>query len=414
VSTRSDHFAPQIAALLLGSALALLPLTIQPGRALLRSAGISIGWAAKLREAPAGGVPPRYYQLPEVPIGDSAWRRSGPVEVWANVLADYLEYSGVEDHPYHSLAPVRVSYGPLGFRDELPAKEGGIAMVGSSYLEAGFAGVEDTIPGQLQARHGRPAANFGMSFARPEDVLAHLEYFVLPTRPEWVVWVISERLELGDVEDPRVAKSFEWALRGRARDFLRGWIGSFSDSISRRLGERAKSPASVGIYRFLCRYRAAGHDIQVHCPPPPPAAEVTRSIAALRPAVSQAGERIAQSGAGLLVVMVPTLVRTLDGVIEPAEPSERARFREGASVHPLDNGVERLGEMVRALGSLYLDLTPALSAAAARGVLTNNPILDRHLNADGMAIAADEIARTLDLAELRNRASDEGSGRIAP
>jgi hypothetical protein len=170
----------------------------------------------------------------------------------------------------------------------------------------------------------------------------------------------------------------------------------------------------VALYRFLCRYRAAGHDMQIHCPPPPTPAEVATRIDALRPAVARARAQVHDSGARLLVVMVPTRVRTLDGVIEPAEPSARALWIPGTPLHRLDNGVDGFGAMVRAQGARYLDLTPALSAAARNGVLTDNPILDRHLNAAGMAIAADEIARAIENAERRDGASDEGSGRIAP
>lgn len=404
-----DGWLGQITALGLGASLALLALCSAPARALLRSAGVSPGWSAKLRESRSGAELPRFYRLPAIALEGGAYRRSGPVEIWRNVLADFAEFSGLSDHPYGGLAPVRVSYGPLGFRDELPAPPGGVALVGSSYLEAGYAEARDTVPGQLVRHHGLAASNFGMSFARSEDVLAHLERFVLPTKPAWVVWLVSERFELGDVDDPRAAAAASGG-DGSVRAFGRAWRASLWESVARRLaGEPAPDTATLARYR--CLYRVAGATQVVDCPPPPPPQSVARSVAALRPVVADMAARVRAAGAELLVVSVPTRARTLSRFLEPVDPAARRRWRRGTPLFRLDNGYERFGEMVRREGVAFLDLTPALTAAAGEGVLTDNPILDRHLSAAGMAIAADEIARALREHDAGPGARSVGSAR---
>jgi hypothetical protein len=43
----------------------------------------------------------------------------------------------------------------------------------------------------------------------------------------------------------------------------------------------------------------------------------------------------------------------------------------------------------------FIDFTPALAAASARGILTFNPIVDSHLNAAGDEVVAETLAEQM-------------------
>ncbi len=367
---------------LAGSVVTLALLGTEPGRRLAGRGSISLDFAAKLATQPARSAP-IFYTRPTLPVEPGVRRRGGPHTVYGNVLADFARFMGEPGEPYRELAPVRISYGPLGFRDELPARPGGIAVVGSSYVEAGFAAVADTIPGQLTNVHGRAASNFGVSNADGVAMLAYLRRFVLPTKPSAVVWVVSERFDLRP--RPVYEVSFREFVPGNGLDlvkaFGRAWSRSLRSAfdappIARLEDDRAEATR--------CRFRPTGALVDVY--PAPDSLGV--AMGAFLWQARAALDLCRAADAKFLVVLVPARPRFLAPELEAPDG--------GSVAWKLSQDYDNIIRSLKGKGVHAVDLTPALAACVARGELPVVPIVDQHLNALGMSVVASETAAALE------------------
>jgi hypothetical protein len=339
------------------------------------------------------------YTRPNVSTGKHFVRRRGRWVEEGRVLAEGAEAMGSLDHPYGELAPVRVSFGRYGFRDEFEPAPGGTAVLGASYVEAAFADAEDTIPGWLHRDHGVTASNFGVAFAGGFTALHILERYVLPTRPARVVWIFAERAAFERLVSehpgfrarprsapprPGFAAYVDETLAGfrlsgllRARRRLHDWFPLWVDPLPPELAplhSASRSPHGS----FALAEEEIPVDVALLWKPeflriaPRLLAEVLAKMNAMT------GER----GIEFRVVYIPSRLRLLEGMW----------VRRPAGREDLPDLFEIVARECRKLEIPVTDATPALRARLAEGVLVINPIHDQHLNAAGMRVVAGLIA----------------------
>jgi hypothetical protein len=104
--------------------------------------------------------------------------------------------------------------------------------------------------------------------------------------------------------------------------------------------------------------------------------------------IRQAHDLCAGAGARFLVTFIPTKLRVYARLVHPDSVNVPAAATA-------DDFPRRLAAMVAGAGE-FLDLTPALEAAARRGVLTYFPGYDTHWSPAGHRTAAHAIARFLE------------------
>lgn len=340
---------------------------------------------------------PIFYQRPSVPSGVYFFRRPGPAVETGRVLMQSPGASLAPVRAYAEAPPVRVSYGRYGFRDELPARPGGVAILGSSYVEAGFADAGDTIPGWLQRDHGWPASNWGMSFTGVYAARSTLERFVLPTRPAMVVWVFAERadFDMAIREHDRIAHVPGPVLPGLFRFVAETWrvwtAGAFARvrAIWSPATTSSHEPAPV---RDGARFVAPGSRIfeigrrrvRMQLSRVPAPAAVREALPLLRDELASMARAARAHGAGFAVAFLPVRTRLLAG-------HETSRPRLPA----LPDHAARLGAVCRSLDIPFVDTTPDLRRVLDAGTQVLNPLWDMHLNAEGMRTVARAIALRL-------------------
>jgi hypothetical protein len=339
---------------------------------------------------PSGaGDYPVFYQTPSVRTGGAFRRRSGPRVEERNVLG-FVPGFDAPDPRYADTPPVRVSYGRYGFRDEYPAVEGGMALLGDSYLEAGFAAAPETIVGWLHRDYGIEAANFGVSLTGGFSHLHFLSHFVLPTRPAQVVWVFSDRHQFN-----QIPKEFAYVRAyGRPERLLPGLSTYLSQTVSGfagialaegrqtlaqweslvGLGHRSESPPPAPTVTFLLGNES--HDITIGDPPDP--ARIEQSRPYLRIVLYWLKHLSEEAGAEAGVVYLPSRRDLLRRAFDPDAPR--------GTTH----GFRVLQEEAAAIGLRIADTTPRLTRELAAGRMVLNH-RDQHLNSAGMRIVAGVI-----------------------
>jgi hypothetical protein len=334
---------------------------------------------------------PTYYVLPGVPTGGVHKRRGGPSVETRRVLAEASEAFGRSDHPYGEEPPVRISRGRYGFRDELPAEPGGHAILGASFVEAGFVEADDTIPGWLRRDHGVAASNFGLAGAGGRTLAHALERFALPTQPDRVTWVFSEGYGFAALGKELAAAQRHHRSEPRLGPFWRSVFEAsegMATSAWRRAvdcGTRWRHPLEQPLrltpqalpQRAVVSWGGGGSaTVDLSGPPPALTFELTRPLFA--EVLTRMAGACREAGSAFQVVFVP---------------SRATLFREAAPSFPdYTSGCAEfvLAECQRQ-GVRVHDATPALREAA-RAELVVNPVYDLHLNSAGMRAVARVIA----------------------
>ena len=360
---------------------------------------------------------------PGTPTGRYFTRRRA-ASYTGNVLAAVPRLKGLP-HPYGELEPIRARYGRYGFRDELPAKPEGTAVIGSSYVEAGFANAEDTIPGWLQRDHELAASNFGVAYSGGggDTALHYLERYVLPTRPKHVVWVVAERADLEvtlqmrlEIEayrrpSPRLTTSLGGHLYQSSKGFVESAFLRALDSRdqwARGFGLASNADAAGG-WSLAGLSREEAQAVVAHyakvLPKKPlriltlgdrhhpidlnegPSREVLEHvIPILHPILQDMKAACFEAGASFSVVFLPSRETLFAGspALSPPIPAQERNL-----------SYQVLSRLCAKSAIPVTDSTPALRRALAKGELIHNPVMDHHLNAKGMRLVAAEIAQLL-------------------
>ncbi len=192
-----------------------------------------------------------------------------------------------------------------------------------------------------------------------------------------------------------VGYDWERRLRDNVPIFYRQPTEPIGDIFFRRPGPAGVIESRVPSPRRLLRdaYFASDHgDVPVSLIyTPPGSAKLTSEQSAL---LGSTVRSMAESGRRHRIepwlVYMPCKFRVLHGHLRFTEDAE-ARLRQW---QPSDLPAV-MARMAAASSVGFIDVTPALEAESARGVLTYNSVADTHLNRHGSAVVAHAIAAAL-------------------
>lgn len=379
------------------------------GRFAACTASVAAGFA--IMEAPAAIGRVDYREIFHTPT--PPWKRSGnlpdPELLFMRRPDQRLalrfqgsDLHGLRDAPATTYA-CDTTLDAHGFRNPPGLDSADVVLVGDSFVEGLQVADGDLVSARLAKRLGAPVANLGRTGYGPRQELAVLERYAEGFGPRACVWFFYEGNDLQDLEAYEADRGRVMALRPES--FKRAWYArSFARNSAgwlMRPGNRDGAPASerAGV---LAGGTAVFFSCGVHEGKSEAVADRARpeSLAKLRAVFDEAADACRARGMELIVAFVPAKFRVY---------RDLCRFDAGSPcpAWPVDDLPGIVGEVARAAGVDFLDLTPALRAGAEAGPLVYLPD-DTHWSAEGHRVAADAVA-----GRLTSTATRSPTGSIA-
>jgi PAS domain S-box-containing protein len=295
--------------------------------------------------------------------------------------------------PNHQAEPFELKYDHNGFRNDADLTSADIAVVGDSYVESTMMPTSMLSTTQLAGKTLTTVANLGQSGYGPQQELAVIKRYALPLRPKYLVWVFYEGNDLLDVQEYPEMVSL---LNSRLDSLGMVWDRSFTKNslswlmnIMQGCVPPEKPPAVPATVRD-----GQGKAQRVYVKGRTSASSLTKQdLEALKTsvaAIEEAYRLVKEEGGRFVVVFAPTAFRVYQDI---------ARFETDGRESPpwvLDDLPERLRKMVSEISPDigYLDLTPALKAAAREGSLVFLPD-DTHWSVEGHRVVGETLARAV-------------------
>jgi hypothetical protein len=296
-------------------------------------------------------------------------------------IALALHLAGTRFYPYD------VTCDRNGFRNASDLSAAEVVVLGDSFVEGGLVAADDLMTATLSRLLGRTVANLGQSAYGPQQELTVLKRYAAPLQPKLCIWTFYEGNDLDDVAryEQHRQRSREQAACSTPweRSFVRNVLWALSDRVGQFLASDPADLVPQGTFlsddgrkvQLFFSNRGTQHS-------PQELAVLDKVVSIL----SAAHAACAMNQISLLVVFVPEKFRVYRDycAFRPENP---------CTSWGLDDLPAQIGGRVTALGPGigFLDLTPALSAEAARGRL---PYLtdDTHWSAAGHEVAGRTIA----------------------
>lgn len=308
--------------------------------------------------------------------------------------------------PVRPSEPFDVKYDKNGFRNEHDLAEAEVAVIGDSYVESPMMPGSVLATTRLAQLYGGAVANLGQSGYGPQQELVVLKRYALPLRPKWIVWVFYEGNDLVDAQNYGERVS---VLNGVWSSMNRAWDRSFTlnslMAFSRWTHGCVPNQRVAGNYGLIDgdegqeqRVYFLDHSLSVV-----PTAQELEAVQTVAHTFKAAYELAHSQGAGFMVAFAPTKFRVYRDI---------ARFDGNAQGDlkwwVLNDLPERLHRLVADISPdiRYVDLTPALSAAAKAKQLVFIPD-DTHWTSDGHRVVAETLHHALTYAGPESPASDE-------
>jgi acetyltransferase AlgX (SGNH hydrolase-like protein) len=309
-------------------------------------------------------------------------------------LGDLVTTFGLPaDHRY----AVDIQYDGHGFRNNVDLTRASIIVVGDSFVESPLVPQNELLTTRLAEELGVPVANLGQIGYSPQQELIVLRRFGIGLQPKVAVWMFFEGNDLLDFE--RYARSIrKWPQesfeihRFPNRSFTKNALIAF-------VGLVQQTPPAASYRQRTCRLpqRRDGESQTLYFgfgngPPSgfgagPLSSDDLNNLDGAEAVFREAHDLAEQHGIQLVFVYVPTKYRVYrDLCTFPADS-----YAAGWELNDLP---KRLQSWNAAHDIPFVDLTPALQAAAARGDVVFFPD-DGHWNAAGNAVGAETIAAFL-------------------
>lgn len=349
---------------------------------------------------------PIFYRLPDKPVGDIYFCRSGPACWSGQVLHQGLKMTcGVEDY-YRDEPSITVRYDADGFRNAPGLADWDVAVAGDSFVELGYLQDSDLFTSEFARQAGVRVKNLGAAGAAPLTCMYYLSRYGRAASTRHAFMVFFEGNDIRELAAEQRALD-RWAATGK-REYRRG---AGEGSV---LGIAKQGAVNMrrGIRAFLeirdcARFDSAEGPVPVTLDYAPPGSlqltEHERDL--LEAAVARWGELARQFGMTPWVLYMPCKRRVLDGAVH---------FPQGASQR--ETGW-RPGDLPVFVGQLcskhrieFVDPTQALREETRRGRLTFNPVWDTHLNRLGASVVAKVMADRY--AELIRRQPEGPAGTV--
>ncbi len=309
----------------------------------------------------------------------------------SEVPGDLVNWFGIEtDRRYL----VDVRYDRNGFRNHEDLEAAAIVLIGDSFVEGSIVPYDEIGSARLAGALQLPVLNLGQIGYGPQQQSAVLRRFGLPAGPRVVVWMLFEGNDL--THDFRryqqtaadwkrsLAREHGWWRRSLTRNslaLLSRWTTTVE--IDRTMAQRRSGqllpPGSVQQDTMYFAY-------ELHALIDQDWREMLPALAV----IAESRDRAAEAGARFLLVFAPVKFRVYHDLCRFAPETDPARW----TVNDLP---ERIAVWAQERELPFLDLTPALRAAAAGGRLVYF-LDDGHWNGEGHAVAAEQIAQWLRMA----------------
>ncbi len=262
----------------------------------------------------------------------------------------------------------------FGLRSPKDKDDPRILCLGDSMLVGGLVPVASLLTERLEAKLGRSVLNVAEVGYSPAEELIRLETTQLSVRERLVVQFVFEGNDLQDTArfTTRSPGASNWPENGLVK------------SLARMLHRPRLRAGAVRHGEFA---DAADHHIDVYFLYD--AAAVRGAMSAyplLESTLREANAKITHDGGRYAIALIPMKLRVLHDLV--TWPSDSALLSKEMAESPLPDALERT---CRDAGIPYLDLTPALAAAARAGRLPYFAA-DTHLDATGHQVIADAVA----------------------
>lgn len=289
---------------------------------------------------------------------------------------------------------VAVRYDHNGFRNAQDLEATDMVVIGDSYVEGYLMPDEQMLTTHLSKLQGRSVANLGHSGYGPQQELAVLRRFGLPLNPDTVIWAFFEGNDVSDAEkywkpQNTLQPSGNFSWKDDWQDF---WFRSLTRNVSALLLRSNQScRPDQALEEFRAEFFDAGRTATTVFFASSEVGPV--SPRALHKAVApilQAAQLCHERGIRFLVAFVPEKFRVYHDLHNVSLATAALR-----QWHVSDLPVQLQELLETSHPHLeYVDLTPALKAAARDGVPTYLPD-DTHWTEAGHRVAAETLHRAL-------------------
>jgi len=287
---------------------------------------------------------------------------------------------------------VDVSYDRSGFRNPTDRTSAEIALIGDSFVEAALVPDSSILGARLERLTGRATVTLGTSGYGPQQELVVLRRYAMPLRPAEVVLAFFEGNDLLDAYRYENARASYGAFGASADSALEDvttfrsrsltWNALRSVAVMTQPRPREDGPSARGRSCVLDggeRLYFAYEERSLE-PNELEGLEITFDV------IRDARRAAEGGGARFLLLFVPVKFRVYEG-----RCVESGEIVAGWASNDLP---ERMRSFAETEGIDFLDLTPPLRAAAAKGRLLYFQD-DGHWNAAGIDIAARAVADRL-------------------
>jgi len=333
---------------------------------------------------------PVFLRAATVPVGEAFFRKPGPGRWRGRAQSTLLTTIGFSGDPLPpSEDPVIVlEYDDLGFRNPQGLKDWDIAIAGDSFTELCTVPTEDLFTSRLGKELGLRVKNLGVAMTGTLTQTCYLEEFGKSASTKDAMVVFYEGNDLGDLigENESLLKARAGRKENRSLEELPRQ-SSFLKAIWKML---RPSPPSRRSYN--ARFEVDGRSVPIAVSPySPPGSD--RLPGGVRAMLTESLRGWATTANRLNVkpwlVFMPCKLRVLH---------KHLKYTDGTPSAITERAPSDLPDLVRAMcrdvGIEFIDVSPRLIDAAARGRLTFNTV-DTHLNAEGSACVAEVLADAL-------------------
>lgn len=330
-----------------------------------------------------------------------------------------------------------------GFRNSAPRDSIEVAALGDSFTDALTMRREDAWPAQLEARLGRPVQNYGTAGFGPQQELLVLKDFALPHHPRVVVLAFFAG---NDIRDAEAFESFAraealpnepkpgWPIKAIVMRADTWFLTSAIQAASRALSDRASEapaashpatpnvpvPAGPSFSRGMFTAEVGGRRMRVALMPPylnvlnfaEPDLAARRGWTLIESTLMEMQAASRAAGAEFVVAFIPfksqVYLPLLDRLFPRAELTQALHFysRDRTKAPDVDRMLRNrlaqnalMARFCERAGIPLLDLTQALQARIEAGEAMYFPD-DSHLDEDGEALVADQVASFLEARRL--------------
>ena len=272
-----------------------------------------------------------------------------------------------------------------GFRNAPGQRQADIVFIGDSFTEAATVAEQETFVQRVKQATGLSVVNLGRGAYGPQQELIVLKRYGLAYKPRVVVWQLFEGNDLTDAEQfaewKKNPQQSSTSLRERyfSSSLLKEWLANT------RLQPQA-GPMATLRYRGGTVRRVA---VRYRYEPDQPSSRHLGMVETMA-AIEEGNQLCESNGIQLLVLFIPTMVRTMEPNISFDRVEDQAQYLP-QRVQGVKDFSQTMQEFCGRVGCNFVDSVDALRQAAGNGNRSLYIPNDEHLDVG----AHDAMARVI-------------------